>query len=346
MSDKKYDVTIGIPVYNSEKYIRMCMESALNQTFASIEFLILDDCGNDSSISIVKEYQRFHSRGEDIKIIRQPKNLGIGDGRNRIIDEAKGHYLYFMDSDDRIAPDAIERLYTCGDLYDAEMVYGSYEKIVEYGDKVKRIVCQYPDAQFLDEDEWPNFVYSKYDIVQANVWNILINIDVIRRNRLRFKSINYWEDFVFVMDLPTYVNRVVLLPDITYFYFCRGGSLSNFQKRSVISKEEIIHTVDALEYLKTQSDRIRHKTYFPLRMYKLMVSDFYIVRTIIRNKSIISPSFTNSDLRDIMRSPLSLMEILSFRQALVSNFVLYILGILPVSLSLCLIKAIAKKKLI
>ena len=346
MSDKKYDVTIGIPVYNSEKYIRMCMESALNQTFASIEFLILDDCGNDSSISIVKEYQRFHSRGEDIRIIRQPKNLGIGDGRNRIIDEAKGHYLYFMDSDDRIAPDAIERLYTCGDLYDAEMVYGSYEKIVEYGDKVKRIVCQYPDAQFLDEDEWPNFVYSKYDIVQANVWNILINIDVIRRNRLRFKSINYWEDFVFVMDLPTYVNRVVLLPDITYFYFCRGGSLSNFQKRSVISKEEIIHTVDALEYLKTQSDRIRHKTYFPLRMYKLMVSDFYIVRTIIRNKSIISPSFTNSDLRDIMRSPLSLMEILSFRQALVSNFVLYILGILPVSLSLCLIKAIAKKKLI
>lgn len=346
MSEKKFEVTIGIPVCNSEKFIRMCMESALNQTFESIEFLIIDDCGNDSSISIIKEYQRTHLRGEDIRIVSQPKNLGIGDGRNRIIDEAKGRYLYFLDSDDKIAPNAIELLYASAEKYNAEMVYGSYEKIEEYGDEVKRIVCHYPNRQFLDVDEWPNYAYCKYGIVQSNVWNILMDVDVIRKNGLRFKSINYWEDFVFVMDLPTYVKRVVLLSEITYYYFCRDGSLSKFQKRDVISKEEIIHTVDALEYLKTQSDRIRHKTYFPLRMYKLMVSDFYIVRTIIRNKSIISPSFTNSDLRDIMRSPLSLMEILSFRQALVSNFVLYILGILPVSLSLCLIKAIAKKKLI
>ena len=344
MSDKKYEVTIGIPVYNSEKYIRMCMESALNQTFASIEFLIIDDCGNDTSISIIKEYQRSHSRGEDLRIIRQPKNLGIGDGRNRIIDEAKGRYLYFMDSDDRIAPDAIERLYVCAEKYNAEMVYGSYEQIEEYGDEFKRFVCQYPDTHFLDEDEWPNFVYNKYDIVQANVWNVLINLDVIRKNRLRFKSINYWEDFVFVMDLPTYVNRVVLLSDITYYYYCRDGSLSNFQKRSVIFKEEIMHTVDALEYLKTQSNRIRHKAYFPLRMYKMMVSDFYIVATILRNKSIISPSFTARELHDIMRSPLSFMEILSFKKALLLNLVLYVFWILPVPISVCLMKIVARKK--
>lgn len=346
MSEKKYEVTIGIPVYNSEKFIRMCLESALNQTFESVEFLIIDDCGDDMSVSIIKEYQSSHSRGKDIRIVRQPKNLGIGDGRNRIIEEAKGRYLYFLDSDDRIAPNAIERLYACAEKYNAEMVYGSYEQIEAYGDKVKRIVCHYPNRQFIDADEWPNYVYSKYGIVQTNVWNILIDINLIRKNGLRFKSINYWEDFVFVMDLPTYVNRVVLLSDITYYYFCRDGSLSNFQKRNIISKEEIMHTIDALEYLKKQSDRIRYKAYFPLRMYKLMVSDFYIVRTILRNKSIIFPTFTNRELRDIMHSPLSLMEILSFRQALVSNFVLYVLGVLPVSLSVYLIKVVANKKLI
>lgn len=344
MSAKKYEVTIGIPVYNSEKYIRMCMESALNQTFVSIEFLILDDCGSDSSISIIKEYQHSHSRGGDIRIIRQPKNLGIGNGRNRIIDEAKGRFLYFMDSDDRIAPNAIERLYECAEMYDAKMVYGSYEQIEECGDKVKRIVCKYPNLQFLDVDEWANYVYSKYGIVQANVWNILMDISVIRKNGLRFKSINYWEDFVFVMDLPTYVNRVVLLSDITYSYYCREGSLSNFQRRSIISKEEIMHTVGALEYLKTQSGRIRHKNYFSLRMYQLMVSDFYIVATILRNKSIISPSFTNRELHDIMRSPLTLMEILSFHKACMSNLILYVFWILPVSISVFIMKAVAKKK--
>ena len=59
-----YEVTIGIPVYNVEKYIRLTMDSALAQTFESIEFLVLDDCGSDSSMDIVREYQQTHPRGK------------------------------------------------------------------------------------------------------------------------------------------------------------------------------------------------------------------------------------------------------------------------------------------
>ena len=70
----QYEVTIGIPVYNVEKYIRQTMNSVLAQTFNSIEFLICDDCGTDSSIDIIKEYQRSHPRGVDIRIVRQPQN--------------------------------------------------------------------------------------------------------------------------------------------------------------------------------------------------------------------------------------------------------------------------------
>ena len=65
-----YEVTIGIPVYNVEKYIRQTLESALAQTFPSIEFLICDDCGTDSSITIVEEYQLRHPRGKDIRILK------------------------------------------------------------------------------------------------------------------------------------------------------------------------------------------------------------------------------------------------------------------------------------
>lgn len=70
---KNYAVTIGIPVYNVEKYIRLTMDSALAQTFESIEFLIVDDCGTDSSISIVKELQETHPRGKDIHILYQKR---------------------------------------------------------------------------------------------------------------------------------------------------------------------------------------------------------------------------------------------------------------------------------
>ena len=127
-----YEVTIGIPVYNVEKYIRQTLESALAQTFPSIEFLICDDCGTDSSITIVEEYQLRHPRGKDIRILKQNKNKGVGCARNLIINEAQGKYLYFLDSDDLIVYDAIEVLYENARKYNSDIVYGSMEKVLVY----------------------------------------------------------------------------------------------------------------------------------------------------------------------------------------------------------------------
>ena len=90
-----YEVTIGIPVFNVEKYIAQTIESVLNQSFESIEFLFCDDCGTDSSMDIVKHYQQTHPRGIDIHTVRQPHNKGLGEARNRMLREAKGKYIFF-----------------------------------------------------------------------------------------------------------------------------------------------------------------------------------------------------------------------------------------------------------
>lgn len=92
----EYEVTIAIPVYNAQKYIRNTMDSALAQSFQSIEFLVLDDCGEDGSMDIIREYQQNHSRGKDIRIVKQPQNMGIGCARNCIIDETRSRYLFFL----------------------------------------------------------------------------------------------------------------------------------------------------------------------------------------------------------------------------------------------------------
>ena len=92
----KYEVTIGIPVYNVERYIRQTMDSVMAQTFESIEILICDDCGTDGSIDIIKEYQDNHPRGKDIRILHQPQNKGIGAGRNLMMGEALGKYFYSL----------------------------------------------------------------------------------------------------------------------------------------------------------------------------------------------------------------------------------------------------------
>jgi glycosyltransferase involved in cell wall biosynthesis len=340
----QYEVTIGIPVYNSEKYLKETLESALSQTFPSIEYLIMDDCSTDTSMAIVQEYQQTHPRGEHIRIIHQPRNMGIGIARNRIIDEAQGQYLYFLDADDLITPDAISLLHENAIQNDAEMVYASHERIEEFDGNHNTTVFQHAKRNFTLENEFANYAYEEYGRLPAPVWNILFRMDVFRKNQLRFADTNFWEDFTFHMDLPSYVTRVSMLPDITYKYICRSGSLSNFQKRTHIDKQEIEKTIAAVEHVKANSYRIADKPYFPLRMCKVMLTCFFMVCHIIQKQEYIEPKFTNSELHSLLKSPVPLSKTLSFRKCWSKNLLLCLLGILPSSASLLLIKLIGGMK--
>lgn len=340
----QYAVTIGIPVYNIGKYVSRMMESILAQTFDSIEFLVLDDCGTDDSMDIIRRFQREHPRGKDIRIVRQPQNGGLGNARNRIIDEARGRYLYHLDGDDSIAPNTIQLLYDAVKHYNAQIAYGSHMRIEESGDEVRQIPFQYPSLAFSNGDQFATWAYRKYDGLQGMTWNFLIDIDIYRKNRLYHQPVNYWEDFSFTLDLPTYITRAVLLPDITYYYYCRQGSLSHFQKRSHIDKSEIEKTIRAVNQNKEHTDRLRLKPYFPGRMYKLMMTDFYMVCSILHNETIISPSFSKQEMRDVLRSPLCLSEILRFKEKRAANLLLYVLSILPPTLSVAAIRWLGRRK--
>ena len=339
-----YDVTIGIPVYNVEKYIRLTMDSALAQTFPSIEFLVLDDCGTDSSMDIVREYQQTHPRGKDIRIVRQPQNGGLGRARNRIIEEARGTYLYHLDADDAIAPNTIDLLYGQAKKYDADMVYGSYERIEEFGDDVKRTEHHYQHQVFLAENDFADRVYSDYGFLQANTWNFLIKTDIYVKNNIHHKDVNYWEDFTITIDLPTYVSKVVMLPDITYFYYCRYGSLSNFSKRDQIDKLEIQKTLGAMAEVKQNSERLKDKPYFHKRLYKVMMTHFYMACAILKEEKITVPSFSRREIRDVMRSPLSLGQTLRLKGWRMKNLCLCLLGILPPFLSVAAIRLLGRCK--
>ncbi len=339
-----YDVTIGIPVYNVGKYIRLTMESALAQTLPNIEFLVLDDCGTDESIDIVREYQKTHPRGKDIHIIHQPQNGGLGRARNRIIEGAEGTYLYHLDADDAIAPNTIELLYENAKKYDADIVYGSYERILEFSETTKKEKHCYPYKVFLKENEFADFVYNDYDFLQATTWNFLIKRDIYIKNNIRHKSVNYWEDFSTTIDLPTYVTRAILLPDITYFYYCHYGSLSNYRERDYIEKTEFLKTIRAMDLVKQNSDRIKQKPYFHKRMYKVMMTHFYMACSILKYKKITFPAFTNKEICDVLTSPLSLLDIIRLKGWRFKNFVFYLFGVMPSTLSVLILRILAKSK--
>lgn len=341
---RQYDVTIGIPVYKSVDYIRRALGSVLAQTYLSIEFLIVDDAGNDGSIDVVQSVKETHTRGGDIHIINHKENLGVSASRNDIIDNAQGNYLYFMDSDDVIAENTIELMMQNVSQYDAEIVFGSYKKIETSGEEN---IYQYPALQLLKKDELASFAYRKYAGIQASACNYLVKTSVLCENNHRFVNTNYWEDFVFTFDLVTLISRAVLLSDITYFYICREDSLSNYQKREMINKEEILHNVRTIDFLKQSSSRLCDKEYFPNRCFNIVMTDFYIACNILKRRKSIFPHISNKEIKMIMNHPAKWTQICSFKQFRIKNMLLYSVGILSSSLCVSIIWIVGKfKKLI
>lgn len=337
----KYDVTIGIPIYNGEDFIGRTMESALSQSYDNIEYLIVDDASDDSSLDIVKEYQAKHPRGKDIHIISHSENFGPAIARNRIIDEAKGDFLYFLDSDDVIHEDTISTMMKHMMEDGADIVFGSMEKILLSGE---RIVYQYPESHFQMENDFANYAYRRYAGIQASACNFLFRLSIVRENALYFYNSNYWEDFVFVLDLVTYIDKSVLLPDITYTYLCRQNSLSNFQKRDLVEKSEILRNIGVAEYMKQGCLRLKDKPYFPQRCYVAVMTDFYIACNLLKRRKDIVPSITYKEIRDLFSHPASVLEMCTFRQYRLRNLFLYFLGKMPSSLCVSVVWSFGKMK--
>ena len=111
-------VSVIIPVYNAEQYLRQCLDSVVGQTLKDIEIICVDDGPQDNSVAILKEYAARDSR---LRLIRE-KNRGAGAARNQGLREATGEYLSFLDADDFFEPDMLEKAVARAEEYDAQIV--------------------------------------------------------------------------------------------------------------------------------------------------------------------------------------------------------------------------------
>lgn len=337
----KYDVTIGIPVYQAEKYLSRSLESALVQSYPSIEFLLVDDGSTDGSLAILEGFQKNHPRGGAIRLISHDHNLGVSAARNRIIDEASGTYLYFMDADDTMAGHTIALLMDNIRRYEAEIAFGSYEKI---GTDGEREVYQYPELRLLDEDQLASFAYRKYAGIQASACNYLVKTSLLREHHHHFMETDYWEDLVFTFDLVTLVSRAVLLPDITYHYWCHENSLSRYQHRHQIPKEEILRNARTVNHLRETSSILYNKVYFPNRCYIIAMTGFYMACSVLKRRHDIAPAISDHEIKAMLTHPSTFRQICRFRQSRFRNMALYLLGKLPAGLCVMSIRCLVKLK--
>lgn len=338
-----YEVTIGIPAFKAVDYIEKTMESALSQTFASIEYLIVDDYGNDGTIKVVERLQKEHPRGKDIRILYNKQNLGVGKTRNIILDEAQGEYLFFLDSDDILEPDAIEMMMRAARQYQAEIVYGSWIRVdIIHHQPMQQ--SHYPNLQLLKPDELAMYAFKNYSSFRISVCNALFDLNMLRLNHIRFIDTIFWEDLAFTYDLVPKVSRAVLLSDITYHYLCRPGSLSQYQDRELIQKKEIQTNVLTIDYLKDKSLSYCDKNYLPYLCYNLEMNSFYIVCYVLKYSRKIEQTFSCEELRDYMHIPVGLSKILSFKKKRISCLIFWIIAHLPSCLFIYVIRWIGKMK--
>ena len=338
-----YEVTIGIPVYKAVGYIDKTMESALAQTYQSIEFLVVDDGSADGSIDIVERLQSEHPRGADIRILYNSQNRGVGVTRNRILDEAMGHYLYFLDSDDLIEPDTIQSLVEMAKDSKADIVYASLERIdMVNGCPTKAHVL--PDVRLLSDDEMALYAFRNYSTFQISICNCLMNLDFLHSHQLRFIDAVFWEDLAFTYEMVTKVRRAVLTSKITYHYLCRPGSLSHYQDRELLSKSEILENVSVLDYLKDKSQTFLGKSYLPYYCYNLEMNSFYIVCFILKYYQRITPMISYSEMRNVLYHPLGIGNIIRFHHKFIQNMFFLWVSHMPSSISLFFVRLLGKLK--
>lgn len=134
------EITIAIPVYNASKYIQKSLDSAIHQDFKNYEIVIIDNKSTDNTLQIVEDIIKKNPN-HSIRIIKHPINKGLGASKNTAIDNAKGKYLFFMDSDDLIEPNTLTVLYDKIKQYDAQIAIGSIICEDENQVLIQKITC-------------------------------------------------------------------------------------------------------------------------------------------------------------------------------------------------------------
>lgn len=218
-----YKVSVGVPVYNVATYVERALLSALNQTFPDIEYILVDDRGTDNSMDIVRRVISEHPRGKDVRIIVHEVNRGIAATRNTVLDNATAPYIYFMDSDDEIPADAIERLYQAMEQSGgAQVVQGNYEFVTSTGRRAA--VCEGVGRALTGVD-----IVKAYcnGLFYAMVWNKLYDAGFLRGENIRFEDgVRYHEDTFLSMQVACKAQRVIYIPYITYLYYDIATSIS------------------------------------------------------------------------------------------------------------------------
>lgn len=243
-------VSIIIPVYNVEPYIKRCLLSALNQIYDNIEIILIDDCGQDNSMLVARQIAENHTNGHKVRFLRHECNKGPATARNTGINAATGEYVYFLDSDDEIMLDCIERLTDRLENRKLDFVIGNYQVT---GSKIT-----YPPLRLTQ-----GILLGNSKILHAYLvddwypmpWNKLLKREFLVKNNLYFyEGIYHAEDELWSFQLAIKAETMGISRTITYMYHIQDNSISqNIKPKNI---ENMLLVVEQLRYIINSDEKL------------------------------------------------------------------------------------------
>ena len=204
-------VSIIIPVFNVEKYLKKCLESVINQTLKEIEIICVDDASSDNSLNILKQYQQL----DDRIIILEQENKGPGEARNFALSKVNGEYIFFLDSDDWIELDALEKLYNNALENDSDLVLF---------DSIEHLPSESKERRFFILDKLKDDVFnykSEKKLVLNSFfvpWSKLYKTSFVKENNINYPPFPLFVDVSFHIANTSLAKRITYLPEIFYHY--------------------------------------------------------------------------------------------------------------------------------
>lgn len=226
-------ISIIVPVYNIEKYIEKCIRSILNQSFKKIEVILVDDGSTDGSLAICQQYSKLDER---IKVITK-ENGGLSSARNEGIKQSTGEYIAFIDGDDFVHPQYIEKLYNTLSSFDADMSVCGIEIVDENGkitDKLSTGAIYKQYCPFTREKLSPIEVERRYyteenGFIFVVAWNKLYKRQIFEN--LLYDEGKIYEDEYLFSTLLRKCREISFVTDKLYFYVQRNNGITSKSKQ-------------------------------------------------------------------------------------------------------------------
>ncbi|NGX84737.1 glycosyltransferase family 2 protein [Aequorivita sp. KMM 9714] len=290
-------ISIIAPVYNAEKYLSTMIESVLMQSYTNWELILINDGSKDASDSIINNYRQKDNR---IRCFNQI-NSGPSIARNKGITEANGSYLTFIDSDDWVSPDYLDKLVQPMLTYDTDLVCaGYYEVNSKFPQGLK--LHDFSEDQFNQNIDRKTYQSNLFTGVSGVLWGKLFKKSIFQNNNIELHpKLRLSEDLLAVLEYSRFIDKVFIIPDSIYYYnrLDDGGLSGKLNIEKYANLETLFQEIDKysedLNFLDLEAIKSKRKYSFMVQLLKdnsYSKKEFYkIAEFLVEKNSSFDPKF-------------------------------------------------------